>query len=123
MDIDELKEQAKLEAQAKLKAQARELAGIYKLRYLSDIFPIFMCPRAKNRYPQLYDMLYGIFRGKDLVSVVEANVPPVSYIPSCHPNLVRYQYLRYIGRYGKAPPWKLVHQWILKANELRLDNG
>ena len=105
-----------------IKEQARELACIYKLRYLYHPLPRFMCPRAKKRYPQLHDMLHGIFKGRDLASVVDYNVPSVSYIPSCHPNIVRYQYLRYIGRYGKAPPWKLVYQWILKANELRIDN-
>ena len=105
-----------------IRIQAKELAGIYKRLYMNDRVPQFMCPRAKKRYPQLHDMLHGIFKGRDLASVVDYNVPSVSYIPSCYPNLVRYQYLRYIGRYGKAPPWKLVHQWILKANELRIDN-
>ena len=99
-----------------LKAQARELAGRYKLRYLSSPVPRFMCVCAKVRYPQLYDMLCVIFKGRDLGSVVDDNILPRSYIPHYHPNLVRYQYLRYIGRYGKAPPWKLVYQWILKTN-------
>ena len=110
-----------------IKSQARELADRYKLHYLSDIFPVFMCPRAKNRYPQLHKMLYGIFKGKALsAAVMIDNMPPGSYDLHRHPNLtrypniIRYQYLRYIGRYGKAPPWKLVYQWVLKADKLRI---
>ena len=105
-----------------LKEQAKKLAGIYKLRFLYCPVPQFMCHFAAERYPQLREMLHEIFKGRDLASVLDDNVSSVSYIPSCHPNLVRYQYLRYIGRYGKAPPWKLVYRWVLKANELKIDN-
>ena len=102
----------------KLKEQAKELAGIYKLRYLSNPIPQFMCHHAKERYPQLCKMLYMIFKDKNkaLVSAVLDNMPPGSYAPDCHPNLIRYRYLRYVGRYGKAPPWRLVYQWMLKVN-------
>ena len=100
------------------KEQAKEMAGFYKLHFLSDPTTQFMCIFAEDRYPQLRKMLYMIFRDKSLDSVVMDNMPPGSDIPNCHPNLVRYQYLRYIGRYGKAPPWKLVYQWILKTNQL-----
>ena len=103
-----------------LKEQARELAGIYKLHYLSHPTPKFMCMLAGCRYPQLYDMLHGIFKDMELASVLVDNMPPGSYASGCHPNIIRYQYLRYVGRYGKAPPWELVYQWVLKANELRI---
>ena len=101
-----------------LKEQARDLARLYKQEYLHDEISQFMCIRAQNNRPQLYRLLYITFKDRSLLTELMNNMCPGGCIISRRPNAVRYHYLRYIGRYGRVPPWKLVYQWVLKTNDI-----
>ena len=101
-----------------IRVQAKHLAGIYKRLYMNDRAPQFMCIHSRRNMPQLYEALCTTFGNKNLLTVLMGRLPPGIYYTSRWPNAVRYEYLRYIGRYGKMPPWKLVQQWVLKTNQL-----
>ena len=101
-----------------IKVQAKHLAGIYKRLYMNDRVPQFMCVHAEGSMPELHAALCTTFSDKNLFTVLMHNSVPGVYYTSRWPNAVRHEYLRYIGRYGKMPPWKLVHQWVLETNQL-----
>ena len=101
-----------------IKVQAKQLAEIYKQQYMNDRRPQFMCVHSADGMPQLHEALRITFGDKNLFTVLVTHLPSALYSVSRRSNAVRYEYLRYIGRYGRMPPWKLVLQWILKTNQL-----
>ena len=101
-----------------IRVQAKHLAGIYKRFYMNDQAPQFMCIHAADDLPQLHEALCTTFGGKSLFSALMDNSVTGVYYTSRWPNAVRYEYLRYIGSYGRIPPWKRVQQWILKTNQM-----
>ena len=101
-----------------IRVQAKHLAGIYKRLYMNDRAPQFMCVLSADEMPQLYEALCTTFGHKNLLTALMHNSVPGIYCGARRPNAVRYEYLRYIGRYGKMPPWRLVAQWVLKTNKL-----
>ena len=101
-----------------IRSQAKHLAGIYKRLYMNDRAPQFMCIHSRRNMPQLYEALCTTFGYKTLLTALRYHMYFGTHSASRWPNAVRYEYLRYISRYGKMPPWKLVQQWILKTNQL-----
>ena len=105
-----------------IKVQAKDLAELYKRLYMSDLTPQYMCILSKRNMPQLHAALCATFGANNLFCALRYHMRDLgTYSASRWPNAVRYEYLRYIGRYGKVPPWKLVVQWILKTNQLEFE--
>ena len=101
-----------------IKVQAKHLAELYKRLYMNDRAPQFMCIHSKRNMPELHAALSTTFGANNLFCALRYHMNFGIYAASRWPNAVRYEYLRYIGRYGRVPPWKLVVQWILKTNQL-----
>ena len=101
-----------------IRVQAKHLAELYKRLYMNDRVPQFMCIHSRRNMPQLHEALCTTFGANNLLYTLRYHMNLGTYYTSRWPNAVRYEYLRYIGRYGKMPPWKLVQQWILKTNQL-----
>ena len=106
-----------------IKVQAKHLAELYKRLYMNDPKPQFMCILSRRNMPELHAALCTTFGANNLLDTLKYHMGAAETCSGIRwPNAVRYEYLRYIGRYGKMPSWKLVAKWVLKTNELRIDN-